>query len=594
MNTNAIAYLLTTIMFVTATVAYPQTNDAAEQPDTAVFYHTVERGETVFSIARTYGVDTNAIYRLNPGSNEVIKIGQQLKIKQRKASDNSVTFIYHTIRPKETLYAVSQTYQVQASDIMKTNPGLDASAFQVGKNIRIPVRLVEEVLPEKPAEPRYIEYKVAKRETIYRIQRKFNISQEHLIRLNPSLSKGLKEGMILKIPADDQTPVPPASRELVSAEREVNALLNATRAGIERPDTIRIALLLPFMTADTVTTSASMHITEYYQGWLLAVDSLQRRGLNIKLTVRDVGYGIRTLPELLKERTLEEAHLIIGGIDNDQIAMIGAFALRHQSQHIIPFSSRNDEVHANAAIFQVNTPHARLVSQAANTAANLFKNHNIIFIDTHDPDDKNDFIGAAKHEFSLHNILFRNLIYRNESFPADLAQLMRNDMRNLVILMSGKPESLNKIRPALRTLLERNPDLRVNLFGYPEWQTYAREMTDDFYLFDTYIYSSFYIDNRSEEAMRFNTKFRYWFGKNPSGFPRFGMLGFDTGMFFIDAIARFGINFEDYIDQSAYKGLQTGFSFRRVNNWGGFINANLFLIRYNRDNHRIQWQEVKQ
>ncbi|MDR2498651.1 MAG: LysM peptidoglycan-binding domain-containing protein [Tannerellaceae bacterium] len=601
MKTQAIAYLLIAFMGITYPAIHAQTNNRpSAEADSTVFFHTVERGETVYSIARMYGVDTLAIYRLNPGSNEMIKTGQQLRIRPQSSTGGDQSFIYHTIRPKETLFAVSKIYQVQASDIMAANPGLDVSTFRIGKNIRIPIKNAEEnvtTAATAPVAPKYIEYTVQRRETIYRIQRKFNITQEELIRHNPAVAQGLKAGMVLRIPvegqAGNQVQAAAASREPAQSEREVNALLNPLQTAVVRPDTIRVALLLPFMTGDTVTTSASMHITEYYQGLLLAIDSLQRRGLTMKLIVRDTGYGLRMLAELLKERSLEDMNIIIGGVENDQIAMIGAFALRHQIRYVVPFSSRNDEVQANAGIFQVNTPHSYLVSQAAEIAGQRFKDHNVIFIDTRDPDDKTEFIATVKHELAQRNILFRDLIYRQSSFATDLTQLLKNNQPNLIILTSGKAEAINKIRPTLRTLLDKNRNLQLNLYGYPEWQTYAREMADDLYKFDTYIYSSFIMDSQSEDALRFNSKFKYWYGKAPSGAPRFGTLGFDTGMFFFDAIGRFGINFENYITRANIKGLQSIFGFRRVNNWGGFINTSLFLIRYNKENHKTQWEDIR-
>jgi LysM repeat protein len=565
---------------------------AAASPDSSVFYHTVERGETVYSIARMYGLDTITIYNLNPGSKEVIKAGQQLRIMQQQPVAGKPTFIYHSMRPKESLYAVSKIYQVRLADIMAANPGLEPSAVPAGKNIRIPVTLAEESLVQAPAEPRFIEYKVQRRETFYSIQRKFNISREELLRHNPELAKGVKAGMLLRIPSAEQAATQPPERESVQNEREAKALPSAARPTVNRPDTIRVALLLPFMTGDTMTTSASLHITEYYQGLLLAIDSLQRRNLTLKLIVRDTGYGTQTLAELLKEPALDEINLIIGGVDNEQIAMIGAYALRRQIRYVVPFSSRNDEVYANAAIFQVNTSHSYLIAHAAALAGQRFKEHNVIFIDTQDADDKADFLTAVKHEFAQRNILFRDIIYRQESFAADLAQLLRNDRSNLIILTSGKAEAINKVRPALRSLLDRNRNLQISLYGYPEWQTYAREIIEDLYYFDTHIYSNFRVDTQSEAALRFNSKFRYWYGKAPSRFSRYGMLGFDTGMFFFDALGRFGISFENFIDRANSKGLQTNFGFRRASNWGGFINTAWFLIRYNKDNHKTQWEDI--
>jgi hypothetical protein len=93
---------------------------------------------------------------------------------------------------------------------------------------------------------------------------------------------------------------------------------------------------------------------------------------------------------------------------------------------------------------------------------------------------------------------------------------------------------------------------------------------------------------------RFNTKYRLWYSKNLSNsFPKFGILGFDTGMFFLESIARYGVNFETGLDKINYKSLQTGFKFQRVNNWGGFVNTNLFLVHYNKENYQISRHVLK-
>ncbi|MFQ6929374.1 MAG: hypothetical protein ACLRS8_18785 [Parabacteroides merdae] len=70
------------------------------------------------------------------------------------------------------------------------------------------------------------------------------------------------------------------------------------------------------------------------------------------------------------------------------------------------------------------------------------------------------------------------------------------------------------------------------MFGYPEWQTYTRDCLEDFYALNTYIYSNFYADNLSKEVADFYTKYKNWYSKNLINiFPKYGILGFDTGMF---------------------------------------------------------------
>ena len=51
-------------------------------------------------------------------------------------------------------------------------------------------------------------------------------------------------------------------------------------------------------------------------------------------------------------------------------------------------------------------------------------------------------------------------------------------------------------------------------------------------------------------------------------YPKFGMLGFDTGYFFLKGLSRYGSGFEKNLDKMDLVPIQTGFKFQRVNNWG--------------------------
>jgi LysM repeat protein len=581
--TNTITYILLTVLSFTTLSLYAQDND--------LFYHTVERGQTIYSIAVMYGVAESDLYRLNPASREVIKVGEKLKVPQKKA--DSTTF--HTIQPKETLYSLSVKYNVPAEAIVEANPGLSVTTFLIGKNIRIPSPLSSSAAAP-PQENRVlvkeIEYKVERRETLYRISRKFNVSSDDLIARNPQLKNGVKAGMRLIIPVKEEA-LADQQKNTASEEKNANALLSAP-VKMDKPDTIKAVLILPFMVEEGVPGSNTSRFIEYYEGMLLAIDSLRNQGISIKLTVRDCGNSTKKLNEILKENALREAHLIIGAVENEQIAPIASFAKKNEIRYVIPFTSKNDDVLSNPYIFQVNTPHSYLYAKATQAAYEMFYDYNIIFVETNDQDDKMEFIRIFRQELSQHNIAYKDLLYREESFYTDLEAMLRRDKRNVIIPASGTLEALNKIRTPLRTFVEANPDCLVNLFGYPEWQTYVRECLEDFFVLNTYIYSNFYADNLSPEVARFNSRYKIWFSKNPANtFPKFGIWGFDTGMFFLNAIAHYGINFETSFGKINYKSLQTGFKFYRVNNWGGFVNTNLFIIHYNKENYRIIRHELK-
>lgn len=593
-------YVLTLCLSLSAVSLYAQNNRAriitTNELNDNIFYHTIERGQTVYSIATMYGVTVDDIYRLNPESRESIKAGATLKIPQKDVSSASMektedNYLYHTIQPKETLYSLSIRYSVPGPDIIAANPGLSVATFTIGKTIRIPATPIES-LPTKEVKTvtKEIEYTVAKKETMYRICRKFNISSAELIKRNPALKNGVKAGMVIKIPVQTKDVV--AETAPVMHERDVNALLTTPKA-IKRVDMIKVALLLPFMTNEATPSATTQRFIEYYEGMLLAVDSLRNSGCSIELSVFDTGNGTKKLKEILKDDALKEANLIIGAVQNEQIGPVAEFAEKNNIKYVIPFTSKNDDVLSNANIFQVNTPHSYLYAKASQAGCDLFANDNIILLKVPGTEEKPDFIKALKAEMKQRGIAWRELTYVPETFPVEMEAMLSQDKRSVIIPTSGALEALNKFKSPLRMLADTKPEYNITLFGYPEWQTYTRECLDDFFALNTYIYSNFYADNLSPEVSDFYSKYKTWYSKTLINiFPKYGILGFDTGMFFFDAIRKYGSNFENNLDKIHYKGIQTGFDFGRVNNWGGFINTNIFIVHYQND-YNVTRSEVR-
>lgn len=570
--------------------AYSQQNNAVKinnVPDGNIFHHTIERGQTVYSIATMYGVSENDIYELNPGSKETIKAGAVLIIPQKDASSLSTTgtedaYTYHTIQPKETLYSLTIKYNIPATTIVEANPGLSVETFTIGKTIRIPPTNIEQLpTTELKTITKEIEYRIERKETMYSLCRKFNISSAELVKRNPKLKKGVKAGMVIKVPVQTEETV--VSTTETPGERDVNALLNAPKS-IDRVNTINVALLLPFMAEERNKSPESLRFIEYYEGLLLAVDSLKSNGASISLSVYDTEKGTKKTKDILKNKELKDANLIIGAVQNDQISLIADFAEKHNIKYVIPFTSRNDDVLSNASVFQVNTPHSFLYAKAAQLCCNMFSDFNIILVNTDDKDNKEDYIQTLKTEMGQRNITYLEYKWQSETFIDDITAMLNNTKRNVIIPYSGSLEALNKIRTPLRSIAETAPEYGLTLYGYPEWQTYMRECLDDFFALNTYIYSNFYADNLSTDTHHFYAKYKTWYSKTLiNSFPKYGILGFDTGMFFFNALHKYGANFEDNMSKMNYKSLQTGFDFHRVNNWGGFINTNLFLVHFRSD-----------
>ena len=226
------------------------------------FMHTVTKGQSLYSISSMYNVPIADIVKLNPGSDERIKVGQTLKIPQTSA-ENQV--IFHTIQPGETLYKLSVKHGVSVERICRANPGLSVKNFRIGQVIAIPPvgKASSEVKVQAPVETPQVQapqqseplkpkcrdmHKVERKETVYSICRMYGITEEELIAANPEIkNKKLKKGKFLCIPYAKQpvaeTPKSPAQQD--DSTMTDAQLFDKNKKESKKFSSIKAAVVLP-------------------------------------------------------------------------------------------------------------------------------------------------------------------------------------------------------------------------------------------------------------------------------------------------------------------------------------------------------------
>ena len=570
------------------------------------FLHTVTKGQSLYSISSMYNVPIADIVKLNPGSNQRIKVGQELKIPQTGA-ENQV--IFHTIQAGETLYKLSVKHGVSVERICRANPGLSVKNFRIGQVIAIPPKMkastevkaqvaeavsqVQAIQKEEPLKSKCRDmHKIKRKETVYSISRMYNITEEELIAANPEIkNKSLKRGKFLCIPYPKETtqqkPVTP--EENMDANLTDAQLFDKNKKESKKISTIKAAIVLPFGTDGTAKREEQVRMVEYYEGFLMALDSLKERGVSVDLYTYDSGNTQASVKQILNKPEMAGMDIIFGPAHTDQVKPMSDFAQKNNIRLVIPFTSKSDEVFNNPSVYQINTPQSYLYSEVYEHFLRKFSGANIIFLDAATGDeDKAEFIKGMKDELQSKQMTFKEL--KGEMINPDGLKLVVDSLReNVVIPTSGKNIALIKILPQLVVTTREHPNYNMKLFGYPEWQTYTNDHLASFYEMDTYFYSSFYTNNLFPAAIQFTQAFRKWYSKDMANtYPKYGMLGFDTAFFFLQGLHRYGSNMEDNMNQMQITPIQTGFKFDRVNNWGGFINRKVFFVHFTKNYELIK------
>ena len=149
-------------------------------------YYTVQRGDSLWSIAKKFGVTVNDLKDANNLSSNTLSIGQLLKIPTQEQEITSDTYI---VKSGDSLYSIAQKYNTTVDELKKLN-NLTSNLLSIGQSLKIPTK----------SENNYIEYTVKKGDNLYSIARNYGLTQSELMDYNNLTSNLLSIGQILKIP----------------------------------------------------------------------------------------------------------------------------------------------------------------------------------------------------------------------------------------------------------------------------------------------------------------------------------------------------------------------------------------------------------
>ena len=461
-------------------------------------------------------------------------------------------------------------YNISVDDVKNAYQGLTETTFSRGKSIRIPVFNNSAGLSGNNKSNLKKEYKVQKGETLYSIGKLHNVSVEALLSANSFLKDGgLKDGMVIEIPEKQI--------ENIKAVNTVQGQGNLKKFDAPyayKGETVRIGILLPFL--DDKGSIQKEKIVEYYEGFLLAVKALKEKGLNADIYAFDIGTEKTTkkLESLLGTNEMEGLHLIIGGVSKQQIDILSKFSKRTGIKYVVPFGSTND-IYSTPTLFQMTSSHSSLYPKAIAAFKGQFRNYNIIFVsEAGSNNDKSDFVNELKKDLTKSGIQFKTTA-SSSSLLTDIRKVADASKKNILVPTSSSEMTLRRVIAAINSMTTES----VELFGYPEWQVYTQHTTS-LHKYGAYIYSIFFLDEQQRQVQDFTNEYKRWYNKNLiNSYPKYGFLGYDTGLSFLTALNNYGSSFDTNISNITPPTLQSAIYFEKVNN-GGFVNNGLYLIHY--------------
>lgn len=590
------------------------------------YIHFVSKGETLTAIAKSYNVSVEEVAGENPAIEQGLKADMVLRIPFKSVIEipeiegpSKVTkpepskpaekpkvqvkpaadpdFILYQVKKQETLYGISKQFNVSPDDIINANPGFDG--LKEGMEIRIPKKkssdkvAVVEVPGEKviKTESNPDEVIVKTGETLYSIGKAHNISVDELINLNPQVSGGLKAGMVLSLrkSTEKSTTKPILKNDQASPVIPDVSVSYYNTENIK--NTYKIALILPLLLDDA---SAALEAPEqkdpdgfenfnyfqFYAGFMLAADSLEKYGLKARIQVID-GDKLNdtlTIRQTLRKPGLDKMDLIVGPMYANSFSVAARFARKNEIGIINPLSRRENIAAGNPFVLKTQVSGAGIATKLSSFILSKYPNANIIAVRNDNKEMKSmvsDFTSQIRT--SLANQSFRGNIQEvtySTDMMAGVSKKLKPNVKNIIVFFSNNKSNVPNFVSLLNPLSKSNDIL---LMGMDGWEEFGLE-TEFLVNLKYHQVTSSYIDYESEQVKQFVLQFRNKHGAVPLA-TKHAFLGYDIGWYFLTSLMWYGDKYIEGLPGYKGNGLQYDFNFSALKSGDGLQNQEVNIVK---------------
>ncbi|HOU97291.1 MAG TPA: LysM peptidoglycan-binding domain-containing protein [Bacteroidales bacterium] len=618
-------YLFITIVFFTISNLCAQDIKKSKEIEVVqgkkYYIHEVQKSETLYSIAKAYEVSVDVIAYENPDVFNGLKPGQKIKIPIQATP--FVTKEYE-VQKGETLYGIAKKNNTTIEELVQMNPEV-SNGIKPGQKIQLPVRNVtsadyrndqSQVSANLPAQNSKDvsndKHKVQKGETIYGICKQYGISQEQLFSMNPELkNNGLKVGQEIVVKKQP-------SKIL---ENKVNAIVNDTpknnmdvsKAETIKLDTIKkekpikdstiiltncseqitsplknvkVALFIPLLNDDALideedaSTDPNFKLSpkpfiEFYEGFLMAIDSIRRQGLSVELVQYEIKRDSSKIKQYLNDKNLQDADLIIGPFYDNIFDMVAAWAKVKHIPVVNPISSTSRSLYSYSNVIQLNTTLNSQLSQVTKYLA-AFDSLNVVVIHTNSSDDIQIIKIYKKQYLELHrpNSVLKEVNYSAGGIDAVEKALDKQKVNIIVVTSSSQTFVIN----LLTKLNDLTRDYKLLLSYMPTWKKFEQNIElEHLFNLHTHSFQPFYVDYSNPFVKNFVLAYRDLYKIEPT---KFSFLGYDCSIYFLSLLQKYGRNFYNCINEIQVNQLASRFYFEKNGTQGGYENKGIFITRY--------------
>ena len=531
-------------------------------------------------------------------------------ISRDKVRNNGKLYYSHVVLERQTLFSIARAYGVTVQDIYDSNPALklETEGLKTYQILLIPVvdNLPEAAeTEEKPAaapaqqtvvspaprpqqqEPEYTIHTVKWFEDLGSIAKKYGVSKEAIMQANGMTSPKVSRKQKLRIP--------PAGAPVVIHEEVPAATEVAQEDGEEKPKgffesigeaisekadellyagkkDITAALILPFNASKTPNENN----LEFYSGVLLAANDLKEEGINVDLSVYDAAGG--NIP--VTSDKLSSCDVVIGPISTTDLA-----STLKLSPSGTPIVSPLEPKAAELAGMYGNLVHAP--SSAENQSEDLvkwlsedYRSGDIVILMTEKNVAHTSAVDVLITKLQESGIPYSTISYgvlERRDITGSVGSPSAGGTIRLVVASESEAFVSDAVRNANRLVIRNNRKDKVALYGLSKIRSFDTIEVENLHNANLHVCISYFVDYDSPAVQRFLLRYRALFNAEPGPF---AFQGYDTAYNFMKMSSKYGRRWPDKLDTENMHGLQSNFSFEHR---GGHTNKAVRRIVYGQD-----------
>lgn len=543
--------------------------------------HVVQKNETLYRIGLKYKVTVSELYRLNPNAREGIRVGQKLILpdyvstSKDSRSPNGGSTVYHAVQKGETLYSIARRYDVSVNEIMAANPSIKSpDNLPLGIVLKIPTsgdhvagegNRFKPITPPVQPSPSAKELKVISvpaGATVYSILKSTNWSESDFYRHNPQVRDGLIAGSKILVPDLYGSTEMKPDDGFVPVGRIITAVLALpfrTDTGRRFADYYEGFLL---MLKDAKEKGINVDLYVYDCSEVMIANTLSeiRKLPHVDLLIG--GVTIQAMNDLATVAHQKGAMYVVpftskkltaSNLDGLQIYQINT---PHESLY---------DVAAEKFVEHYSDRHVHIVR---------YEN---------DSSSKEAFINELKNKLRRAGKSFSESSNTEFAEPGRVESLVSQYGKIVVVPNSGSQLAANNTMAPIVNVAESLGSDMVTAFGYPEWQTYTHSVGKVMKKINATFYTTFFVNVYDSSYQLFQKEFISWFGHGTGvTFPKYSILGYDTGAFFLMPSKGDPVGHDaNFLGGRQHQGVQSNFYFRSApDNVDMHSNHGVFFVRY--------------